>query len=85
VKRRSAELLPSETQTKFDNRVAWAKSYFVQTKVLETPKRAYFRITERGKQLLSQRHDRIDVRILNQESERVSEPTVNNGRPYGVT
>ena len=24
------ELLPSGRQTKFDNRVAWAKSYFVQ-------------------------------------------------------
>lgn len=24
------ELLPSGTQTKFDNRIAWAKSYFVQ-------------------------------------------------------
>jgi restriction endonuclease Mrr len=29
-----SELLPSGTQTKFDNRVAWAKSYFVQAKVL---------------------------------------------------
>ena len=29
------ELLPSGTQTKYDNRIAWAKSYFVQAKVLE--------------------------------------------------
>jgi len=28
------ELLPSGTQTKFDNRIAWAKSYFVQANVL---------------------------------------------------
>ncbi len=61
-----AELLSSGTQTKFDNRVAWAKSYFVQAKVLESTKRAHFKITERGKQLHSQGHDRIDVKILNQ-------------------
>ena len=30
------ELLPSGTQRKFDNRVAWAKSYFVQAKVLDS-------------------------------------------------
>jgi len=64
-----SEPLPSGTQTKFDNRVAWAKSYFVQAKVLESSKRAHFRITERGKQLLSQGHERIDVKILGQYPE----------------
>lgn len=58
------ERLPSGTQTKFDNRVAWAKSYFVQAKVLESPRRAHFKITERGKQLFSQGLERIDVKIL---------------------
>ena len=60
------ELLPSGTQPKFDNRVAWTKSYFVQAKVLETPKRGYFRITERGRDLLNQGHERIDVKVLKQ-------------------
>lgn len=36
-----AEVLPSGTQTKFDNRVAWAKSYFIQAKVLESPREAW--------------------------------------------
>jgi restriction system protein len=63
------ELLPSGTQKKFDNRVAWAKSYFVQAKVLESPKRAHFRITEKGKDLLAQGHERIDVKILKQYPE----------------
>jgi hypothetical protein len=31
------ELLPSGIQTKFDNRIAWAKSYFVQANVFESP------------------------------------------------
>lgn len=63
------ELLPSGTQTKYDNRVAWAKSYFVQAKVLEAPRRAYFRITERGLDLLKNGYERIDVKILNQYPE----------------
>lgn len=64
-----AEFLPSGNQTKFDNRVAWAKSYFVQAKVLESPRRAYFKITDRGKKLLAQGHERIDVKVLNQYPE----------------
>jgi restriction system protein len=64
-----AELLPSGTQPKFDNRVAWAKSYFVQAKVLESTRRGYFRITDRGRELLAKGHPRIDIRILNQYSE----------------
>jgi restriction system protein len=48
-----SELLPSGTQTKFDNRVAWAKSYFVEAKVLESTRRGYFRITDRGRELLA--------------------------------
>ena len=64
-----SELLPSGTQTKFDNRVAWAKSYFVQAKVLDSTRRGYFRITDRGRKLLAKRHSRIDIRILDQYPE----------------
>jgi restriction system protein len=64
-----AELLPSGTQTKFDNRVAWAKSYFAQGKILESSRRGFFRITPRGRELHDFGHKRIDVRILNQYSE----------------
>jgi len=63
------ERLPSGTQTKFENRVAWAKSYFIQAKVLEAPRRSVFRITDRGRELLRAGHKRIDIRILNQYPE----------------
>jgi restriction system protein len=63
------ELLPSGTQRKFDNRVAWAKSYFVQAKVLESSRRGYFKITQRGLDLHKIGHKRIDIRILNQYPE----------------
>lgn len=63
------ERLPSGIQTKFDNRVAWAKSYFIQAKVLEAPRRSHFRITQRGRELHKAGHARIDIRILNQYPE----------------
>jgi restriction system protein len=63
------EPLPSGIQTKFENRVAWAKSYFIQAKVLESPRRSYFRITPRGMDLHKAGHKRIDIRILNQYPE----------------
>jgi restriction system protein len=63
------ELLASGIQTKFDNRVAWAKSYFIQAKIFESPRRGYFRITERGIDLYKKGHNRIDIKILNQYPE----------------
>ncbi|MRS03413.1 restriction endonuclease [bacterium] len=60
------ELLPSGTQAKFDNRVAWAKIYLTKAQALESPRRAYFKITDRGMMLLKQGLDRIDVKVLNQ-------------------
>lgn len=61
-----SENLPSGIQSKFDNRVAWAKTYLLQAKALESPKRGYFRITERGGLLLKKHSGRIDNTILNQ-------------------
>jgi len=63
------ELLPSGIQTKFDNRVAWAKSYFIQAKVLEATRRSHFRITERGVDLHKKGLARIDIRVLKQYPE----------------
>jgi restriction system protein len=55
------EKLPSGLQTKFDNRIAWAKSYFVQARVLESSRRAHFRITQRGIELHHKGLKRIDI------------------------
>jgi restriction system protein len=64
-----AELLPSGNQSKFDNRVAWAKSYFVQAKVLESPSRGRLKITVRGRDLLAQNHASITIETLEQYPE----------------
>jgi restriction system protein len=59
-----AELLPSGRQTIFANRVHWAKTYLAQAKLLEITRRAHFRITERGQEVLRERPIRVDVRLL---------------------
>jgi len=61
--------LPSGTQRTFDNRVAWAKSYLIQAKALVATRRAHFKITARGHELITQNSGKIDVRILNQFDE----------------
>ena len=55
------EMLPSGKQTKFKNRVTWAKVYLSKALLLENPKRGFFRITERGRDVL--RTNPADLRI----------------------
>lgn len=61
--------LPSGVQTKFYNRVSWAKSYFIQAKVFTSNRKGYFQITQRGIDLLKQGYGRIDTKILDQYPE----------------
>lgn len=61
-----AELIPSGKQTTFSNRVHWAKSYLKQAGLVEATKRAHFRITERGKEVLKSGLGRIDINYLKQ-------------------
>lgn len=64
-----AEVLPSGRQTKFHNRVAWAKSFLGKAVVIEHTGRNRFQITQRGRELLAAGHTRIDNRTLNQYPE----------------
>lgn len=58
------ELLPSGQQAVFNNRVGWAISYLKKAGLLESPRRGALRITARGKQILSENPERIDVKFL---------------------
>ncbi len=60
------ELLPSGQQSRFDNRVHWARTYLKQADLLEATGRGRFRITQRGLDVLRHRPDRIDVAFLRQ-------------------
>jgi restriction system protein len=61
-----SHLLPSGKQTTFSNRVHWAKSFLGKAGLVELTKRAYFRITDRGKEVLAAPPERIDIKYLNQ-------------------
>ncbi|MBL8908580.1 MAG: restriction endonuclease, partial [Rhizobiales bacterium] len=61
-----AELLPSGQQTTFANRVHWAKTYLKQAGLVEATRRAHFRITDRGREVLEESPARVDVNFLSQ-------------------
>jgi restriction system protein len=75
------ELLPSGKQQLFNNRVAWAKTYLSQARLLESVGPGRFRITERGRELLRRRPQRIDVTLLNEFPEFVQFRTRRSPRP----
>lgn len=45
-------LLPSGTQEIYKNRIGWARTYLAKAGLLAAPKRGFFQITERGRNLL---------------------------------
>jgi restriction system protein len=59
-------LLPSGTQSTFDNRVGWAKTHLLKAKLLESPRRSIFQITTRGREVLSHKPPKINVKFLKQ-------------------
>lgn len=59
------ELLQSGQPT-FGNRVGWARTYLKKAGLVEPTRRGSFRITDRGKQVLSKDPPKIDVKFLEQ-------------------
>ena len=62
------EMLPSG-QTKFSNRVGWARTYLGKACLLESAGRARFKITKRGRDLLAQNPPAISNQVLEQYPE----------------
>lgn len=79
------ELLPSARQTRFANRVAWAKVYLERGGLIESPGRGLFQITSRGRDVLANPPEKITIRFLEQYPEfgtfraRRSRDAPNNG------
>jgi len=63
------ELLPSGKQAIFDNRVGWARTHLKKAGLIESTKRGFFRITDRGLQVLKQKPEMIDVKFLDRFAE----------------
>ena len=77
-------LLPSGRQATFDNRVGWARTYMKKAGLLESTKRGYFRITERGLGVIGQNPPEINTAFLKQfRVRRIPDTTTGQGRQDG--
>lgn len=63
------EMLSSGKQSRFGNRVGWAKQHLMKAGLLESPRRSVFKISERGKEVLRQKPERINMAFLRQYPE----------------
>lgn len=63
------EMLPSGQQTKFHNRIGWAKTYLKGAGLLDQVRRGHFQISPRGREVLQSRPACIDNDFLSQFSE----------------
>jgi restriction system protein len=57
-------LLPSGSQRRMDNRVAWAISHLFQAGLLERPARGHVAISAVGREVLVAHPDRVDMSVL---------------------
>jgi len=60
------EMIPSGRAKTFSNRVGWATTYLYRAGVIERPKRSTYRITDRGRQVLNDNPQRVDMKVLAQ-------------------
>jgi restriction system protein len=58
------ELLPSGQQAVFTNRVGWARTYLKKACLLNSGRKGYFSITQRGLDILKENPASIDVNFL---------------------
>ncbi len=63
------EMLPSGIQSTFFNRVGWASTYMKKAGLLEATRRGFYRITDRGKDLVKKQPKAINVKLLKQYPE----------------
>jgi restriction system protein len=59
-----SQLLPSGKQAIFFNRTGWARTYLKQAGLIESPRRGVILITSRGREVLGENPDRINVNML---------------------
>ncbi len=82
-----AELLPSGKQTTYSNRVAWALTHMAKAGLVSRPARGEYLLTDRGRDVLREHPDRVDMQVLSRFSEyqqfRTPKPT--NGSHAAVT
>jgi restriction system protein len=63
------EVLPSGQQKIYCNRIGWARTYLKQAGLLDTPRRGFLKITDRGNVVLLTNPPTIDNKFLSQFAE----------------
>ena len=63
------ETIPSGRVTKFQNRVGWATTYLYRTRLIDRPRRAVYKINDRGRNVLAENPERVDLKTLAQFAE----------------
>ena len=58
------EVLPSGRSYIIDNRVGWARTYLKKAGLLEDTRRSYFRITDKGAEVLAKSPTEINIKFL---------------------
>jgi restriction system protein len=77
---------------KFAHRIAWAKTYLKQAVLIQDTRRAHFRITQRGLDVLAEKPSRLDMRYLERFPEylefksrtRISKPATRTSKPVNI-
>jgi restriction system protein len=62
-------MLPSGQQELFDNRVGWARTYLKKAGLIESTRRGFFRVSNRGLEILQQKPSMINKTYLERFSE----------------
>jgi restriction system protein len=78
-----ARMLPSGNQTVFANRLNWARSYLSKAGLIELPRRGYCRATDRGRELLAEGIDEINLGLLERYPEFIAWRAQKHAQPSG--
>src|SRR4051812_27767199 len=63
------EMIPSGRARLLSNRIGWALTHLSQARALERARRGHTRITARGRELLDDHPERVDMSALEQYAE----------------
>lgn len=58
------ERIPSGEATTFENRVEWALTYLRRAQLVERSTSSTYGLTERGRQVMADHPERVDMRVL---------------------
>lgn len=70
------ELLPSGQQPIIDNRIGWAKTYLLKAGLIDSSRRGFVRITQKGIEVLSKKPPIINIKFLEQFPEFIEFRTI---------